>query len=124
MFDSLPSPENFDHPVSHQLHNPRRVNFRTLLFQLGLGSDNKMKQLNVKADQHSATVDDAVTHSKIASSLTAGLPRATLSRIQERPEHTDMPEQKRASLVVDPDDDLSEFERARRTSKTWSMGQD
>lgn len=22
------------------------------------------------------------------------------------------------------DDDLSEFERARRTSKTWSMGQD
>ena len=83
-----------------------------------------MKQLNVEADQNTATVNDAVTHSKIASSLTAGLPRATLSRIQTKLRSTDMPEQKRPSLVVDPDDDLSEFERARRTSKTWSMGQD
>jgi len=83
-----------------------------------------MEQLKVDSDQNTATVDDAVTHSKIASSLTAGLPKATLSRIEARPEHTVMPEQKRPSLVVDPDDDLSEFERARRTSKTWSMGQD
>lgn len=83
-----------------------------------------MKLLKVEADQNTATVDDAVTHSKTVSSLTAGLPKATLSRIEERPEHADMPEQKRPSLVVDPDDDLSEFERARRTSKTWSMGQD
>ena len=83
-----------------------------------------MKQLNVEADQNTATVNDAVTHSKTASSLTAGLPRATLTRIQAKPKHTDMPEQKRPTLMVDLDDDLSEFERARRTSKTWSMGQD
>ena len=83
-----------------------------------------MKQLNVTADQTTANGDDAVNHSEIASSLTANLPRATLSRIQAKSKHTDMPEQKRPNLMVDLDDDLSEFERARRTSKTWSMGQD
>ena len=83
-----------------------------------------MKRLKVQADQNAATVDDAVTHSKTVSSLTAGLPKATLSRIQAKPRSTDMPEQKRPNLMIDLDDDLSEFERARRTSKTWSMGQD
>ena len=83
-----------------------------------------MKQLNVEADQNEATVNDPVTRPTLASSLTAVLPRATLSRIEARSQHNDMPEQKRPSLLVDFDDDLSEFERARRTSKTWSMGQD
>ena len=91
---------------------------------MGQGLDSDMKQLNVEADQNTATVSDAVAHSKNASSLTAGLPRATLTRIEARSKHTDMPEQKRPNLMVDLDDDLSEFERARRTSKTWSMGQD
>lgn len=83
-----------------------------------------MKQLNVTANQTTANGDDAANHSTIASSLTASLPRATLSRIQARSKHTDMPEQKRPNQMVDLDDELSEFERARRTSKTWSMGQD
>ena len=83
-----------------------------------------MKQLNVEADENTATVSDASSGSTLATSLTAVLPRATLSRIETRSQHNDMPEQKRPRLLVDFDDDLSEFERARRTSKTWSMGQD
>ena len=83
-----------------------------------------MKQSNVEADPNTTPVNDAVSHSTIASSLTSVLPRATLSRIEVRSQHFDMPEQKRPCLPVDFDDDLSEFERARRTSKTWSMGQD
>ena len=83
-----------------------------------------MKQSKLKADQNTTTVNDAVSHSTIASSLASVLPRATLSRIEVRSQHIDMPEQKRPCLRVDLDDGLSEFERARRTSKTWSMGQD
>ena len=83
-----------------------------------------MKQSNVEADQNTTTVSDAVSHFTIASSLTSVLPRATLSRIEVRSQHIDMPEQKRPRLLMDFDDNLSEFERARRTSKTWSMGQD
>ena len=83
-----------------------------------------MKQSNVEADQNTTPVNDAVSHSAIASSLTSVLPRATLSRIEVRSQHIDMPEQKRPRLLMDFDDNLSEFERARRTSKTWSMGQD
>ena len=33
-------------------------------------------------------------------------------------------EMKIAKPTVTPNEELSEFERARRTSKTWSMGQD
>ena len=83
-----------------------------------------MKQSKVEADQDAAIISDAVSHSTLASSLTSVLPRATLSRIEVRSQNTDMPEQKRPCLLVNFDDDLSEFERARRTSKTWSMGQD
>ena len=83
-----------------------------------------MKQSKVEADQDAAIINDAVSRSTLASSLTSVLPRATLSRIEVRSQHNDMPEQKRPCLLVDFDDDLSEFERARRTSKTWSMGQD
>ena len=83
-----------------------------------------MKQSNVEADQNTTTVNDDVSHSTIASSLTSVLPRAKLSRIEVRSQHINMPEPKRPCLPMDFDDDLSEFERARRTSKTWSMGQD
>jgi len=83
-----------------------------------------MKQSNVEADQNTTTGNDAVSRSTVASSLASALPGATLSRIEVRSQSTDMPEQKRPCLLMDFDDDLSEFERARRTSKTWSMGQD
>ena len=83
-----------------------------------------MTQLNLEADQDAAIVDDAGTHSTLASTLTAGLPRATLSRITAKSPQADMSEQKRPNQMIELDDDLSEFERARRTSKTWSMGQD
>lgn len=83
-----------------------------------------MTQLNVEAEQNAAIVDDADTHSPLASSLTAALSRATLSRIKTTPPQADMPERKRPAQMIELDDDLSEFERARRTSKTWSMGQD
>ena len=83
-----------------------------------------MTQLNLEADQDAAIVDDAGTHLTLASTLTAGLPRATLSRIISKAPQADMPEQKQPSQMIELDDDLSEFERARRTSKSWSMGQD
>ena len=83
-----------------------------------------MTQLNLEADQDAAIVDEVSTHSTLASTLTAGLPRATLSHITAKSPQADMPEQKRPNRMIELDDDLSEFERARRTSKTWSMGQD
>ena len=94
------------------------------LFRVDQELGRDMKQSKVEADQDAAIISDAVSHSTLASSLTSVLPRATLSRIEVRSQHNDMPEQKRPCLPVDFDDDLSEFERARRTSKTWSMGQD
>ena len=36
----------------------------------------------------------------------------------------EMPENKKPSITIPHEDNLSEFERARRTNKTWSMGQD
>ena len=66
----------------------------------------------------------AAFFSNLISSPPVGLPRARLSRIKTRAPVADMPEQKRPIQTVEFDDDLSEFERARRTSKTWSMGQD
>ena len=36
----------------------------------------------------------------------------------------EMPEVKKPQATSPYDDNLSEFERARRTNKTWSMGQD
>ena len=83
-----------------------------------------MTQLNLEVEQNAAIDGDAGTHSKLASALTAGLPRATLSRITTKAPQAEMPEQKRPSQMIEPYEDLSEFERARRTSKTWSMGQD
>ena len=83
-----------------------------------------MTQMNLEADQNAVIVDDAGTHSTLASTLTAGLQRATLSRITPKAPQADMPEQKRSIQMTELDDNLSEFERARRTSKTWSMGQD
>ena len=40
--------------------------------------------------------------------------------------NVEIPELKKSLPLrkFDIDEDLSEFERARRTSKTWSMGQD
>ena len=73
--------------------------------------------------QGAAIVDDAATH-KAVQSLPAGLTRAPLSRITSGSLEIEMPEQKHQSQMIVLDEDLSEFERARRTSKTWSMGQD
>ena len=36
----------------------------------------------------------------------------------------EMPEAKKPRVTIPDDANLSEFERARRTNKTWSMGQD
>ena len=36
----------------------------------------------------------------------------------------EMPEVKKPRLTIPHEANLSEFERARRTNKTWSMGQD
>ena len=41
------------------------------------------------------------------------------------PDHIiEMPEVKKPQATSPYNDNLSEFERARRTNKTWSMGQD
>ena len=82
-----------------------------------------MTKFNV-AVSHDAVIDDATAPKTLEPSLTAGLSRATLSRITRRSLKIEMPEQKQLSQMIVLDEDLSEFERARRTSKTWSMGQD
>ena len=82
-----------------------------------------MTKLNIEMSQGAVIVDDAATH-KAVQSLPAGLSRATLSRITGGSLRNEMPEQKHQSQMIVLDEDLSEFERARRTSKTWSMGQD
>ena len=82
-----------------------------------------MTKLSTEVSQGAIIVDDAATH-KAVESLKAGLSRATLSRITAGSLKIEMPEQKHQSQMIVLDDDLSEFERARRTSKTWSMGQD
>ncbi len=82
-----------------------------------------MRKLKTEMSQGAAIVDDAATH-KAIKSLPAELSRATLSRITSGSLEIEMPEQKHQSQMIVLDEDLSEFERARRTSKTWSMGQD
>ena len=82
-----------------------------------------MTKLNVAVRQD-AVIVDAAAPKALEPSLTAGLSRATLSRISRRSLKIEMPEQKQLSQMIVLDEDLSEFERARRTSKTWSMGQD
>ena len=49
---------------------------------------------------------------------------AGLSKLSLMTRQPGMPEEKKQFGMIDLDDDLSEFERARLTSKTWSMGQD
>ena len=83
----------------------------------------EMTKLNIEVSQEAVIVDNAAAH-KAAELLTAGLSRAKLSRITGGSLKIEMPEQKHQSQMIVLDDDLSEFERARRTSKTWSMGQD
>ncbi len=83
-----------------------------------------MAKLNVAVCQDAVIVDSAAAPNALEPSLTAGLSRATLSHITGRSLKIEMPEQKRQSQMIVLDEDLSEFERARRTSKTWSMGQD
>ena len=82
-----------------------------------------MTKFNVVVS-HDAVIEDATASKTLEPSLTAGLSRATLSRITSRSLKIEMPEQKQLSQMIVLDEDLSEFERARRTSKTWSMGQD
>jgi hypothetical protein len=82
-----------------------------------------MTKLNLEMSQEAVIVDNAAEHQAVES-LTAGLSRATLSPITGGARKIEMPEQKHLSQMIVLDEDLSEFERARRTSKTWSMGQD
>ena len=83
----------------------------------------EMTKLNIEVSQDAVIVDNAAAHQAVKS-LAAGLSRATLSRITGGSLKIEMPEQKHQSQMIVLDEDLSEFERARRTSKTWSMGQD
>ena len=83
-----------------------------------------MTKLNVAVCQDAVIVDTAAAPTALEPSLTAGLSRATLSCITRRSLKVEMPEQKHVSQMIVLDEDLCEFERARRTSKTWSMGQD
>ena len=83
-----------------------------------------MTKFNVAVCQDAVIVDSAAAPKALEPSLTAGLSRATLSRITRQSPKIEMPEHKQRSQMIVLDEDLSEFERARRTSKTWSMGQD
>ena len=80
--------------------------------------------MNVAARQDAVIVDAAATHKALEPSLKAGLSRATLSLITRQSPKIEIPEKKQLSQMIVLDEDLSEFERARRTSKTSSMGQD
>ena len=64
---------------------------------------NKARQLEVPIDQ---------------APVPSGLQTLTMAA-QQTPV---VPKRQRDFLLID--DDLSEFERARQVSKTWSMGQD
>ena len=46
------------------------------------------------------------------------------NKVAPQQSKTEIPEIKKSLPLRKIDEDLSEFERARRTSKTWSMGQD
>ena len=82
-----------------------------------------MRKLKTEVGQGADIFDDTSTH-RALQTLPTGLSRATLSRITGGSLEIEMPEQKHQSQMIVLDEDLSEFERARRTSKTWSMGQD
>ena len=61
------------------------------------------------------------------------LPRLSLGKIMQKPANekalpeqfqVEVPEIKKSLPLRKIDEELSEFERARQASKTWSMGQD
>ena len=124
MFDALPSPENFDHPASHLFRNRATQAVQQTYCDANKPEAKDMTKLNAAVSQDAVIVDPAAALKALEPSLTAGLSRATLSRITGRSMKIEMPEQKQLSQMIVLDEDLSEFERARRTSKTWSMGQD
>ncbi len=66
----------------------------------------------------------AIQHAEVSTprALATLAPMATIAPFNATAE---MPEVKAPyHRDIADDDDLSEFERARRSSKTWSMGQD
>ena len=74
----------------------------------------------MSADTAKLAIQDAEVSTPRALATLA--PMATIAPFNDTAE---MPELKAPyHRDIADDDDLSEFERARRSSKTWSMGQD
>ena len=63
------------------------------------------------------TLNKKLEHSEIDQQISGTAIFSTAQIIE-------MPEVKKPRVTIPHDANLSEFERARRTNKTWSMGQD